>query len=67
MRHWFQSECASGRGNFREANDELLALFGDPDARGGRNWRQTFGYEPAPPSRAERGAYERARNAEIVV
>ena len=67
MRHWFQPQSTPVRGNFREANDELLALFGDPDARGGRNWRQTFGYEPAPPSRAQRSADQRARNAEMVV
>lgn len=67
MRHWFQLNSTAARGNFREANDELLALFGDPDARGGRSWRQTFGYEPAPPSRAQRGAAQRARKAESVV
>lgn len=67
MRHWFQPPTDQAPGNFRDASDELLALFTDPDARGGRSWRETFGYEPAPPSRAEVGAAQRARKAESVV
>jgi hypothetical protein len=47
MRHWFLAQGDDDRGNFRAANDELLALFGDPDVRGARSWRETFGYERA--------------------
>ena len=48
MRHWFHPRSDQVPGNFRAANDELLTLFSDPDARGGRSWRETFGYECAP-------------------
>ena len=48
MRHWFHPQNDQERGNFHAANDELLTLFSDPDARGTRSWRETFGYECAP-------------------
>lgn len=48
MRHWFRAQYNHERGNFRAANDELLSLFSDPDARGSRSWRETFGYQCAP-------------------
>ena len=48
MRHWFYPPNDQEPGNFREANDELLSLFSDPDGRGLRSWRETFGYECAP-------------------
>ena len=67
MRHWFQPHSDHVAGNFRAANSELLALFSDPDARGGRSWRETFGYEAAPRSRSQIAADQRARKAEIVV
>ena len=52
MRHWFHPQSDRTPGNFHDGNHALLALFGDPDARGGRSWRQTFGYESTKPSRS---------------
>jgi len=48
MRQWFKPPSDQEPGNFGAANDELLSLFSDPDARGSRSWRETFGYECAP-------------------
>ena len=45
MRHWFHSQPDHESGNFRAPNDELLSLFGDPDARGSRRWHEVFGFE----------------------
>ena len=36
------------KGNFTESRSGLLSLFDDPDGRGERNWRQTFGYDRRP-------------------
>ena len=34
-----------GKGNFAGQRNGLLSLFDDPDGRGGRRWRESFGYE----------------------
>jgi hypothetical protein len=36
------------KGNFAESRNGLLSLFSDPDGRGERSWRETFGYERRP-------------------
>ncbi len=33
------------KGNFADSRNRLLSLFADPDGRGERSWRQTFGQE----------------------
>ena len=47
MRNFLNPRHAPERGNFAAGTDQLLTLFGDPDARGPRRWRESFGYEPA--------------------
>lgn len=42
-------EDRAGRGRFTDVTDSLLPLFSDPDMRGGRRWRETFGFEPVQP------------------
>jgi hypothetical protein len=39
------------QGSFAGKDDGLLSLFEDPDARGERSWRETFGYERRPQKR----------------
>ena len=56
MRNWFHGEHKQDRGNFRGANDELLTLFSDPDARGSRRWHEVFGFKPVERDSAPRGA-----------
>ncbi len=36
------------KGNFADSRNGLLSLFSDPDGRGERSWRETFGYERRP-------------------
>lgn len=33
------------KGNFADPRNGLLSLFTDPDERGTRSWRESFGYE----------------------
>lgn len=56
MRHWFHGEHEREGGNFRGANDELLTLYSDPDARGSRRWREVFGFEPTERASTPRAA-----------
>ena len=35
-------------GNFVDQRNGLLSLFADPEGRGERSWRETFGYERRP-------------------
>ncbi len=49
-----EPECSDGR--FTDITDTLLPLFTDPDARGGRSWREVFGLE-RPLPRARGGAF----------
>jgi hypothetical protein len=39
------------KGNFADQRNGLLKLFTDPDARGERSWRESFGYERRPEKR----------------
>ena len=36
------------KGSFADRREELLLRFPDPDGRGERSWRETFGYERRP-------------------
>ena len=36
------------KGNFADQRNGLLSLFNDPEGRGERNWRESFGYERRP-------------------
>jgi hypothetical protein len=47
----FKAPAARGgakKGSFANAHNGLLPLFDDPDGRGGRRWREVFGYERRP-------------------
>lgn len=39
---------SSKKGSFAEQRNGLLSLFTDPDGRGERSWRESFGYERRP-------------------
>jgi hypothetical protein len=40
-----RSRHGAKKGNFADSRNGLLTLFADPDGRGERSWRETFGYE----------------------